>query len=411
MRKYWKSIFLITFIVVVVGIFYIKADTVSNSFAQFKFEKKEGNDAAVEELVVNGDMLNGMFSYEPFRIDNQGTTYLRDESFIKRLSGVYPDMYIERLQKEHRKFMRGKVEEPKSYYEDENVLAYGATPYEFWTADNFKFDIAVLDKKTNDTVSFSLPIPNRADYWYVEPYGVLLDGKELSIITVNEATNNAMVESVSAQAHIYTFDIEKEQLINEEIIGSLDYTDDSEGYSDYSIFKDGDSVIIAGLNITPVEYDEELEYDEEPEYYEEVGELTKLYIYNIKNKDVEEISISEKEDIGIPISKDGDQLYFANVKNNQLSLSTLNTKTKKVTDTLEIDDIKSYMSIDEIQQAEVKNGKWYFVPSTQNIEGFTPIIVVDLSSLSLDYIGQIVNTKPPENNETSEIYFNFLELK
>lgn len=403
MRKYWKSIFLITFIVVVVGIFYIKADTVSNSFAQFKFEKKEGNDAAVEEIVINGDLFAGMFSYEPFRIDNQGTTYLRDESFIKRFRGFYPDMYIERLQKEQRNFMRGKVEEPKSYYEDENVLAYGAIPYEFWTADNFKFDIAVLDKKTNDTVSFSLPIPNRADYWNVEPYGVLLDGKELSIITVNEEMSNDMVENVSA--HIYTFDIEKEQLINEELIGSLDYTDDGEGYSDYSLIKDGDSVVIAGLKITPVEM------DEEPDYYEEVGELTKLIIYNIKSKDVEEITISEKEDIGVPISKIGDQLYFANAKNNQLSLSTFNTETKKVTDTLEIDDIKSYMSIYDIQQAEVKNGKWYFMPSTQSIEDLTSIIVVDLSSLSLDYIGQIVNTTPPENNESIEIYFNEPELK
>lgn len=403
MRKYWKSILLITFIVVVVGIFYIKADTDSNSFVQFKLEKKEGNDAAVEELVINGDLFYGMLSFEPFRIDNQGTTYLRDESFVKRLQGYYPDVYIERLQKEYRNFMRGKIDEPQNYYEDEDVLAYGATPYEFWTADNYKFDIAVLDKKTNDTVSFSLPIPNRGNYWYVESYGVLFEGKELSIITINAEMSNDMVENISA--HIYTFDIEKEQLINEEIIGSLDYTDDGEGYSDYNVIKDEDSVIIAGLKITPVEM------DEETDYYEEVGELTKLIIYNIKSKDVEEITISEKEDIGIPISKIGDQLYFANAKNNQLSLSTFNTETKKVTDTLEIDDIKSYMSIYDIQQAEVKNGKWYFMPSTGSIEDLTSIIVVDLSSLSLDYIGQIVNTTPPENNESIEIYFNDLELK
>ena len=75
MSKYWKSIVLFTFTAVIIGVFYVKADTVSNGFAQLEFEKKEGNDAAVEKLVINGDLFYGMFSFEPFRVDKQGTTY------------------------------------------------------------------------------------------------------------------------------------------------------------------------------------------------------------------------------------------------------------------------------------------------------------------------------------------------
>ena len=403
MSKYWKSIVLFTFTAVIIGVFYVKADTVSNGFAQLEFEKKEGNDAAVEKLVINGDLFYGMFSFEPFRVDKQGTTYLRDESFSKRLKGFYPDLYIEQLQKEYRNFMRGKDEDPDYYYEDENILAYGDTPYEFWTYDNYKFEIAVLDKKTNDTISFSLPIPNRGDYWYVEPYGVFVEGKELSIITVNEKMSNETIQSTTA--HIYTFDLEKKQLINEEVIGSVDYSNDGEGYSEINLVKGEDYFIIAGLTVTPVEF------DEESGNYNETGKLTNLIKYDIKSKHVEELPIPENEDIGIPFSLNGDQIYFASVEKNQLFLSIYNTETKKVTDKLEIDNINSYMSIYDIQQAEVEDGKLYFVPSTQNVGELPSIVVVDLNNLTLDYIGQIVNTKPPENNEIVEMYFNYPELK
>src|SRR5690625_2727021 len=349
MRKYWKSIFLFAFIIVTVGIFYIKASTVSDNFPQMKFQKVEGDEKVVDNLMVNGDLYMGMFNIESFRVDSQGTTYLRDESFPKRLEGYYKDLHIDHLQQEYRNFMRGKATDPDYFYEDENQLAYGSTPYDIWSFDNYTFEIAVLDKQTNDTVSFSLPIPNRGDYWHVEPYSVFLEGNNISIVTLNDIMNNEMLETASA--HIYTFDIEKEQLVDEEVIGTLEYSNTGDGYSEISIIQDGKTFIIAESILTPIEYDEELGY------YEEAGTLNKLIKYSMDTQEVKEIAVLENEELAIPFAVNGNQLHFANVQGKQLTLTNYDIEKQEISRELEVTEIDSYMSVADIFQAKVEEGK------------------------------------------------------
>jgi len=403
MKKYWKLMMLSAFTIIVVCIFYIRAGTVTNSFPTFTFEKVEGNETAVENLVLNGDLFNGMFNHESFRVDNEGTTYLRDEPFNDRFKGYYQDLYIERLQKEHRNFMRGKTEDPNYFYEDEDILAYGNTPYELWTNDHYTFEIAVLDKQTNDIVSFSLPIPNREDYWYVEPQNIYVDGKELSFITLNEKMNNEIIENTSV--YLYTIDIEKEQLVHEEELGSLDYSNTGEGYSDINILKDERSLIIVGNIITPVEYDENLGF------YEEIATINTLIKYNLNTREVEELSLPKDEELGIPVALNGNQLSFANAKKDELTLSNYNVEKQKVSGELEVDTFNLYMSITDIFQAKIKDDKFYFIPSSNDLEELTTVLVIDITTLTVDYVGKIEHTKPFSNNVMMEVYFNNSEFK
>src|SRR5690625_2262754 len=249
MKKYWKLSLLTIFIIIAFTVFYMGAGTVSNSFAQLEVQKIEGDEKAVKDLSINGHLFTGMIG-ESFRVDQQGTSYLRDESFIKRLRGYYQDVKIEHLQKDYRGFMRGKQENSDYYFEDEDILAYGAIPYNLLSYENYTFEIAVLDKQTGDEVSFTLPVPNRGDYWYVEPHGVFVDGNELSLVTVNDILNNNEMEETSV--HIYTFDLGKEQLINEEVIDSLNSAVTENGHHSIDILineksEDGQLFIIESL--------------------------------------------------------------------------------------------------------------------------------------------------------------------
>ena len=57
--------------------------------------------------------------------------------------------------------MRGKELSPSSYYEDENVLVYASFKGDFNPSPNrdVDFDIEVLDKKTEETISFKCRCP------------------------------------------------------------------------------------------------------------------------------------------------------------------------------------------------------------------------------------------------------------
>lgn len=408
MKKYVKLISLTTFIIVVLAAFYVNAQTVSNSFPQFTFKKIDGKEKAVESLVVDGDMYFGMLNYEPFQIDNQGTNYLRSESFKKRLNGHYLPAKIEKLQQEYRSFMRGKEEGPDSFYENDKVVAYGATPYDMWSVDNYGFEVAVLDKQTNKTTSFSLPIPNRGDYWNVASYGVYMDGNELSIVTINDQMDHT-AEIESSEVHIYTFNVDKEQLVNEEVIGPLNYSSTENGYNDINLLinetSDSDHLVVVQNQVGFIET------PEDKERHGEEMHTTKLMKYNFKSKTTEEISLPEKEHIGIPFAFNGKELSFANFQENHLQFTNYHVDEQKTTHELEVNVENTNVYLSDIYEALVKDDTFYFLPTSTELEGSTPIVVVDLKELQLNYYGQIEHSNAPKYDETTEVYFNGSDLK
>ncbi|MFD2130684.1 hypothetical protein ACFSKI_05480 [Pseudogracilibacillus auburnensis] len=412
MKKYGKLIALVIFTAVIFGVFYVNAKTLTSTLPQFSFHKLEGNDQAVESLVVNGDIFSSIYG-ESFQIDQEGTKYRRDKSFIHRSVGYYRPIEIERLQNEYRNFMRGKEEDPNAFFENDDVLAYGSTPYDFWSFsfDNFTFEIAVLDKHTNKTTSFSLPIPNRKDFWYIEPYGVKFKDDTLSMVTMNSIYDE-LSEEENTQVHIYTFDTKKKQLINDEVIIDLTSRNSEVGYSSIDLMlndkTDEDQLIVLHSFTSYMESSGNEIVDE----YTEVVEMKEAIKYNFETGEKEEIVLPKDEDIGIPFAFVDNTLYFAKVANKNLTIIGYDSDGKKLKNNLDIPLINKYVSTsDIIYQGLVKDSVLYFVPSSIDYDELGSIIVVDLKSLTLSYSGQIAISNPPENGEWLDIYFNNPELK
>lgn len=406
MKKYWKIITLVVVIVAVFGTFYINNLNVSKNFPQFTFKKIEGNEDAVESLVVNGDLFWGIFG-ESFQVDKNGTKYLRDESFLKRMGMSYPSIDIEKLQKDHRQFMRGKEHDLDYYFENDDVLVYGATPYDIWSYENYHFEIAVLDKQTNKTTSFTVPIPNRSEYWYVEPYGVVYEDKTVSIITMNEKMTDDMNETESTDVHLYTFDVEKEALIKEEVIGNLSSEATETGYESVDILfeKNSNQIIVIQSHIT------NMEIKEDSDYYSEEIKVNKILSYNLVNGEVSEIKPPESETIGVPLTYNENNLYFARVDKGNLRLVEYDMNKEKEIAELEVPINNPYLHIGDIYQALVKNNTLYFVPSSIAPGEDTSIIVIDLDAFTLDYYGKVENTNPVKMDEELETYFAGPELR
>src|SRR5690625_3866402 len=256
MKKYIKLVVLTIFIIVFISYFYVDVKNASRLFPNFQFEKIAGNEEVVEDLVVSGDFYYDFYGFQTFRVDSEGTSYFRDEPFLKRLDVFYSPIEIERLQKEYRSFMRGKDKFSGYFYETDEYLAYGATPFNVWGLDHLEFEVAILDKQTKKSDSFRVPIPNRGDYSFVDAKDVFLNENEFYIVTLNEQTDQDGYITV-AEVHVYTFDLDRQELIHDEVIGEIDYSNTIDGHHDVHIITDGQAengnIIVVENAITYVE--------------------------------------------------------------------------------------------------------------------------------------------------------------
>lgn len=405
MKKYWKLIALPLFIIVVFAVFYINERAVTKNFPQFNFYLTAEEAKAVESLVIHGDLFRGMFDYEPFRIEKDGTTYLRDESFMKRLYMSYRPLEIERLQKEYRNFMRGKDESLDLYFENEEILAYSSIPYHWRTYESNMFDIAVLDKKTNKTNSFSLPIPNHSAYWYVDVYGVTVQDQKMSIVTVNDGMDETG-EASNMEVHLYTVDIEGKKLLSDELIAAFSSQPIDYGYEGVDIIFDDRStkneMLILHSRTT---------HEPKGDDFSETVQMKEIIKYNIGTLEVEEVSYPKEEQLGKLVAFAEDQLYFANIANSNLYLTKYDSGKGEITKELEAPLQNSYSSIGDLYNALVEDGIFYFIPPSVDGLELGSIVIVDLKSLTLNYNGQITIENPPKNSEHSNLYFNSLELR
>lgn len=423
LQKYWKLIVLTIITVFTLAVLYINQTTLSSHLLQFSIKKISGDNKEVESLVLTGDVSDGLYNFESFRLDNNGTSYSRDQPFFKRLSDDYQPLEITRLQQNYRNFMRGKDENIYSYYEDKQVLAYGAIQYDFTGMYDFKFEVAVLDKKTNETVSFNYMIPNRADYAYVEVAGIEMVDENLKMITINDRDD----DDLSTEVHVYTFDLKKKKIVDDEVIGKqhlLAQMDiEQEGFIQllHGEFSDREHIIVSDIvteteRIDSVTENEEL-YDEEFDYKEHVKDQ-KIIKYNLNTKTTDKIDLpKEVVKKGIPIVFDGRVLTFINT-DKELQLINYDTVKKRIEKeiTINMDQSDTYLGdlFHSLNRPRVKDGKLYYVDSDVNSNlknGAKNIVVIDLKTLDTLYEGTIEMDKPPRLENLDDLYLDFYQVE
>ncbi len=87
-------------------VFYVHAHQITDSFVRFSIKTIEGDESLIEHVVIRGDMSSSNFTYEPFVLTKDGTTFMRETSFIERISDYHKSEKVKQLQLKHRQFMR-----------------------------------------------------------------------------------------------------------------------------------------------------------------------------------------------------------------------------------------------------------------------------------------------------------------
>ena len=387
MRKYWIPIVISIVMIASIGTFYIQSVFATNHKPMLSIEKIDGDEKEVESLLLTGfyyDELN--FLGEEFEISSEGTKYLEDSSFFERIEGVYGSHHIRQLQKDYRHFMRGKYADVNSYFENEDFLAYADISYKnpYTVSSEFQFSIAVLDKRTNTTISFEHLVPNSGDFWYLHSLKVQVIDDQLKLITQHD-----MREDNRKEIHLYTFDLTEKTLLNDEVILSTENEIDE--YTDMRTLGEDDPTS-ESVHLVLLKTDRKQDVDG---FLEEVVN-EELIIYDLTLNTLEMINLEKLSGYGYPEYVDGSHVYFMNNgESGTLKMATYDLGSKQIVQNFDVDSPN-----DEVGWSSGFNeGKLYLVDSQIDFEKSAHVTVIHLEDGKTLFKGEV---KPKDQKEIAE---------
>ncbi len=169
MKRYGKLSVIAVLVVLTIGIYYIQHIFAAETKPEFTISEKKGDQELIEDMTIEGYYYeNNLFGTgTDVEITTEGTTYYSNQPYQNQRQGsVSANKKMAQLQKEYRSFMRGKNHFLTNFFEDESILAYAEI-----TTNNFssvteesEFKIEVLNKKTEEVLSYSVDFPKTTEY-------------------------------------------------------------------------------------------------------------------------------------------------------------------------------------------------------------------------------------------------------
>lgn len=413
MKRYWKMISTVLVTVIVIGMFYFQASTAASNNPEFVIKKVSGSGNEGNKLSVFGEYITQGRHQDTVNIDEKETIYTSEISYIEGLNGVYHTAELKQLQRDYRNFMRGKELTTTSlYYEDEVYLAYSNIEWDYQEMDarpsNFSFNIEVLDKESKDVTVIKESMPNQNAYEYALVEDVQeINGKLKVVVRLSFAMEDNY--EPFEEIHIYTFDINSETLIGDDIVASSGRSkkgENSNTWNQLSIFSDSE-------NIQPQKYllTKKVKVKEVQEGTESKTEETdqKFTLYNYETNEQKEV-FTEKQQMDFEnISIYGSTIYFINKTSNGLEILPYQIEngefSKKQSIQIKISKEQGFPII------KLKNNRLYVVSPYKNLKTEAFILIADLKTWKTLYEGTIEITNLSENLEDYSLSINSLNIK
>ncbi|GAA0431053.1 hypothetical protein GCM10008983_04420 [Lentibacillus halophilus] len=396
MKRYWRLVTIITVVALTVGTFYIQSALSASGSPEIVFEKISGNKDELDPVVLEG-LLNpgsGMSADERVKVTAEGAMYERKQSFLERISGSFFGNDMQRLKEKHRGFMRGKSGNASFFYETDSTLAYAAVNNQSAriSESNMEFDVAVMDKDNGKTLSFNVPIPNRAKYVQVWVEDVQMIDGELKVITQNFFRDGGNGEL------LYRFDITNEEINGKETIATADNQEGNKR-KHIQLLSSSDQIGAHPYVIFSKTTEMRRQKQGHAQTTTEKRER-KFIVYNLKT--------DEKKSVKAPNSVAGkdvlmykkETLYFR----DENQIVTYNWKNDEITGKLKLPSLK------EGGQTLVKIAEDNIYVLNSQIEsslepGSAPVLVIlDSDSGDVLYKGEVVTEEPVAKNAYLNIY-------
>ena len=405
MKRYWKLFTLILVIILAISIFYLRPLFSNSEYPNFAIKTLNGEPTEIKGLTLQGSYssnvkLQSEFGYryheKTFSLDSNDIHYDDQNSFLNQLSTLDTDSSISRLLAEHKTFLRGKTLQPQNFFEDESFLIYIDLEQNYLekTSSQRFFSIRMLNKKTNEHLSYKIEIPIKKAYPFIEIQKIQIIDNNLIVLTRNDFSqiNQEEYQEGQQEFHVYQLDLGNQKVTQDNLISfetntSPGYSTRIELLSETKIDEVSDDLIFI------LYYDQAL--NEENENFSldsDLGTLRyELFHYTITKNKADEITLpKEFNTVDSIVTSDKKMIYsyfFTNgnkVKFYRTSLGSLDQSSKQ--------SITLDVSGDSIEWYNIKNNKLYLVAALEPSQIRKQLFIYNLIDESLIYQGLIQPT-------------------
>jgi hypothetical protein len=396
MRKYWKTTTIIVLIVFTIGTFYVNAATSAEHYPEFAIQTLSGNPDEVKSLEVKGSYLDSSSMANlssNVKINTEGSLYT-NHTFLSTIIGN-PPAVIKDYVKEHRSFMRGKNTWVDLFFENDQFLVYADVEDKsrsFGTKE-YMFDLSLLNKEDGTNTSFQVNVPAANELEYMNVLDVQMVKNEVYLITRNmvRQTNNSNL-------HIYTIDIENQEISSQEALVQVpkgaDNTYTHVGLIETNSTKAKDFLI---LFVT----EEKIVEDTESTRVEESSQ--EILSYHLATKKIERIQVPNLSLDENQISFfDGSSLYFTRLSGKEFVVTPYNLTNKQAGKAFSF-ELSNQKEV-QAPMITVKDGKLYAVTTQMNTHINSDVIVADVTTGETLFKGQITLKDSPEQKGPFELY-------
>ncbi|NYF26091.1 hypothetical protein [Sporosarcina sp. JAI121] len=396
MKRYWKIISICLVTLLVIGTFYIQSSFATNEHLKIEFEKVNGNEGEVENLILFGDYSVGHI-YQPLQITSEETIDPTNLPFLRQLERITIPPMLEGLVKQYRNFMRGKDMASTYFFEDENRIAYAniKAKNHVHPMKDLTFDIEVLTKKSEEVTSIRLDVPERESYFWMQVEDVQVIDDEVKVIARSSRITNG------DELRVYTFDLNKQKLVTDDTIASIPMVEN--GWSDLRIVNDYYSIQRNKYLLIKVEaFEDDMGHsDGEPNVV-----ANEFIVYDIENNQSKKI-VAPAEILG---SIGGDSaiskstIYIPSQSANGVEVNQYDIENEKWDEkrTFDLVDNKD----EESPYMKVMNEKLYVIHLTNNGHS---IFIGDLKTGESLYEGKLKMTNQGEDQKDYRLYFHEIE--
>ncbi|QKY71099.1 hypothetical protein [Lentibacillus sp. CBA3610] len=398
MKRYWRLIAIVSVVVLTIGTFYIQSAMAANNLPDITIETVNGDEDELDSVVINGTYTVGNGMGEFVELNSDGSTYDSEQSFIEGLQTRPFNERTNQLQEDYRGFMRGKGRNTASYLETEDTLAYTEVINQSVSgpSSDMEFDISVLDKESGETLSFTVPVPNRAMYAQVLVEDVQIMDGALKVFTRNYSKDGG------GEKHLYSFDIANQEINGNESLMSTESQDQNTSIH-ISIVSNSDitaanQFIIFEKTKRPITRGPENNQGIDSEQPADEG-TQEFIVYNLETGEQKTLDLPETLSGKRVTDREHSTLYFEGEGN----IIHYNVETEQVTDETELPVNGT------AEFTRIANGKVYMLTGPENQNNFQRLMILDLQSGDTLYEGEIKPEEPVENGALLD--FNGLHIE
>lgn len=408
MKKYIKTVSILTSVVVVFAIYYIKNEVITGVNPAFTITDIRGDASIVDQLLLTGIVYEDEIANdESFTWQKGKTTYDTELSLLQQISESTNSLQMKQYEADYRSFMRGTVRDESFFYENEDVLAYAGTPYSFIDFETADFDVKVLNKETNNVTKFTLPIPERGKYWHVGVRNVYYEDGKLYVTTENEQDSTDDTDHTVIMMNI--FDIETQSLIEQKNVAELKAKARYDGYSILETLVDETTPGIVYVVQSNYFHEDGLEDTSNMDFAKQEIQLEKVMKVDIVDQKTTDIKLPDTLLKGNVMFTHNNMMYTNEIDPKKITLHRLDMKQQKVSSleipvpyasdmwsiyggTMDIKDEVLYFTVDYLEQLEK-----------------APLLAVDLTDFTLLFEGEIVPKIEGTEVGTKQVYFDQLK--